>query len=264
MIPDQLQKLLARLLLFPCLISCSTLQGPELGVYDRNESINRSSFNIMEGFDRIIGKPAARAYQTVLPDWAEKGISQFFLNLRTVDSALNSYLQGNTKAGTKNVGRVLINSTLGVGGLFDVASQMNIEYHQEDFGQTLAHWGYTRSRYVYFPVIGPTTVRDLPGDLFHLIISPRLLLGNGYDVWVGSVDTLSRRSDALLLTDARDDAALDKYVFTREAFNQKRRFDILNGNLPVDDSLFDDLDDWDEPDDSNEADATHTGNDQTE
>lgn len=243
---DHPQNLLLGCLLVISLASCSTLQGPELGVYDRYESVNRSSFNLMEGFDKFIGKPAARTYQLLLPDWAEKGISQFFLNLRTVDSALNSYLQGNVKAGTKNVSRVLINSTLGLGGLFDVASQMNIDYQQEDFGQTLAHWGYTRSRYVYFPVIGPTTVRDLPGDLFHLIISPRLLLGNGYDVWVGSVDTLSRRSDALLLTDARDDAALDKYIFTREAFNQKRRFDILNGAVPVDDSMFDDLDDWDE------------------
>ncbi|MFK7731111.1 MAG: VacJ family lipoprotein [Pseudomonadales bacterium] len=248
--------LIATCLLIASLASCSTLQGPELGVYDRNESINRSSFNIMEGFDTFIGKPAARAYQTLLPDWAEKGISHFFLNLRTVDSALNAYLQGNVEAGTKNVGRVLINSTLGVGGLFDVASQMNIDYRQEDFGQTLAHWGYTRSRYVYFPVIGPTTVRDLPGDLFHLIISPRLLLGNGYDVWVGSVDTLSRRSDALLLTDARDDAALDKYIFTREAFNQKRRFDILNGQLPVDDSMFDDLDDWDDLDADDSVETT--------
>ncbi|MEM8498251.1 MAG: VacJ family lipoprotein [Pseudomonadota bacterium] len=244
---DHSHNLLASFLVAICLSSCSTLQGPDLGVYDRTESSNRTSFNVMEGFDRFIGKPAARTYQTLLPDWAEKSIGHFFLNLRTVDSALNSYLQGNVKAGTKNVSRFLINSTLGVGGLFDVASHMNIDYHQEDFGQTLAHWGYTRSRYVYFPVIGPTTVRDLPGDLFHLIISPRLLLGNGYDVWVGSLDTLSRRSDALLITDARDDAALDKYIFTREAFNQKRRFDILNGDVPVDDSMFDDLDDWDEP-----------------
>ncbi len=243
--PDHSFNLLATCLLTISLASCTTLQGPELSVFDRNETINRSSFNIMEGFDKFVGKPTARAYQTLLPNWAEKGISQFFLNLRTVDSALNAYLQGNFKAGTKNAGRVLINSTLGVGGLFDVASQMNIDYQQEDFGQTLAHWGYTRSRYIYFPVIGPTTVRDLPGDLFHLIISPRLLMGNGYDVWVGSVDTLSRRSDALLLTDARDDAALDRYIFTREAFNQKRRFDILNGELPVDESMFDDLDDLD-------------------
>ncbi len=246
MIPDAFKKTFVLSALVACLSSCSALQGPELGVYDQHESINRGSFRIMEGFDTVVGKPVARAYQAVLPDWAERGISHFFLNLRTVDSALNAYLQGNFRAGSKNLGRVLINSSLGVAGLFDVASEMGIEYQQEDFGQTLAHWGYTRSRYVYFPVIGPTTARDLPGDLFHLIMSPRLLLGNAYDVWVGSVDTLSRRSDALLLTDARDDAALDKYIFTREAFNQKRRFDILNGEVPVDDSMFDALDDWDD------------------
>lgn len=225
------------------LSGCSTLEGPDHGVFERAEFVNRKSFAVMEGIDRAIGKPAAKAYQFVLPTWIRDRITLFFTNLQTVDSALNCYLQGNFRGGNTDVGRVLINSTIGLAGFFDPAARMGLDYQQEDFGQTLASWGYTRSRYVYFPVIGPTTVRDLPGALLHRIISPRLLLGEAYDVWVGATDTLSYRSNLLLLTDARDDAALDPYAFTREAFYQKRKFDIFNGNPPADESLFDELDD---------------------
>lgn len=223
--------------------ACSTLEGPEYGAYERAEKPNRASFAVMEGIDRAVGKPAAKAYQFVLPTWVRSRISLFFANLQTVDSALNCYLQGNFKAGNADVGRVLINSTVGLAGFFDPATHIGLEYQQEDFGQTLASWGYTRSRYVYFPVIGPTTLRDLPGALVHQIISPRVLMGPAYNVWVGAADTLSNRADLLQLTDARDDAALDPYAFTREAFYQKRKFDIFNGNPPADESLFDELDD---------------------
>lgn len=211
-------------------------------MYDHAENANRLSFDVMEAVDRGVGRPAVHAYQKIVPQWLRTRVTLFFANLETVDSALNCYLQGNFSAGNSNLGRVLLNSTAGLAGFFDPASKIGLQYHNEDFGQTLATWGYTRSRYIYVPVIGPSTIRDLPGDVFHRIISPRLLLGSPYTFSTGAAHTLSYRSDLLVLSDARDSIALDSYAFTREAFFQKRKFDIYNGEIPFDESMFDDFD----------------------
>lgn len=221
---------------------CSVYQGPEYGTYDPVERVNRVSFTVTEEVDRVVVKPVARAYTRVLPDFMVTGIQNIFENLRTLDSAINGFLQGKPKSGATDVARFLVNSTVGIAGFFDVATPIGLQYQDQDLGQTLAVWGYTRSSYVYVPFMGPATVRDVPGVVIKASIVPVLLIGDGFNFYVAALDALSVRADRLRDTDARDAAAIESYSFTREAYYQRRRFQIFDGDPPADASLFDELD----------------------
>ena len=209
--------------------------------YDPHESLNRPVYRAFDAVDRRVLQPVARGYKRVMPNWAETGVANFFANLRDVDGALNALLQGKPGAAGRDLSRVVINSTIGIGGLIDVAGKSGLQPSGEDFGQTLAVWGVTRTRYVYTPPLGPTTVRDLPGAALQGA-TPGLLLGGGYTWWLGLLDLLSARAGALAATDARDVAALDPYAFTRDAYFQRRQFVIFDGDPPVED-FFDEFDD---------------------
>lgn len=221
---------------------CSTLEGPEYAPYDGVEGFNRVSYNVFDWIDRKAFAPAARGYQKVTPGFFRTGVSNAFLNLRTVDSSLNGFLQGKWKKGSTDLGRVVINSTLGIGGLFDVAKRMGLKYGAEDLGQTFALWGYKRTNYLFLPVGGPSAIRDAPGRVIVSIL-PRLLIGSAYGWPVGLLDALNGRAQILVLTDARDDSALDAYVFTRDAYFQGRTFAIFDGDPPLDDDFDMDFDD---------------------
>ena len=222
---------------------CASLEGPDYAVQDPNERFNRASFQFSDEVDRSLLVPVARAYQRILPPPMEQGAANFFANLRSVDSSLNGFLQGKPKSGGTDLMRFLLNSTLGVAGLFDVATPAGLRAQNEDFGQTLAVWGWRNSRYFYVPLMGPATVRDLPA-LAISALWPRLILGQYHDLWISGVGLVSARSEALTLTDARDSAALDPYAFTREAYYQRREFLIHDGRPPLDDfdSFFDEAD----------------------
>ena len=211
---------------------------------DPIEGFNQRSFKVSEFSDQKILRPVARGYRAVVPQPIRTGVSNFFSNLRGIDSALNGFLQGKPRRGFTDVYRVLVNSTLGLGGLFDPATRAGIEFQDEDFGQTLAVWGYTESAYVYLPVVGPSTVRDLP-NLFFRFLWPNVALGDSYNLGLTSLDVVAAREQALVLTDALDATALSPYVFTREAYYQRRRFQIFDGAPPQVDKFdeFDDLDD---------------------
>jgi len=227
-----------------CLLGgCSTLSGPEYAVFDEVERANRISYDVTDSVDRVAIAPLARGYKKITPNWLERGVSNFFLNLRTLDSSVNGFLQGKVSAGSTDFARLLINSTVGVGGFFDVAGHWGLRYQDEDFGQTLAVWGYRRSRYIFVPFLGPTTVRDLPSTLVRSA-TPRLVFGADYRIGYSALDLLSVRADTLGATEARDSSALDPYAFTRDAFYQRRKFQILDGELP-DEDLFDEFEeDW--------------------
>ncbi|GIS69717.1 MAG: hypothetical protein CM1200mP9_05380 [Gammaproteobacteria bacterium] len=148
------------------------------------------------------------------------------------------FFQGEPERGFRDTGRFIVNSTLGVGGLLDIATVMGLEPQQEDLGQVLASWGYTRSRYLFVPVLGPTTVRDLP----HLIVRaglPRLAMHENYKAGQVPLTWPALVREILLATDVRDEASLDPYTFTREAFYQRRRdaFSMANHRLRLD-SIF--------------------------
>lgn len=231
-------------------IGCTTLQGDELGVFDPYEKTNRSLYAVQEAADTVV-KPIARGYKYIVPKPVHVGVRNVFNNLRSPTSVVNGFLQGRPKAGGIELGRFLLNSTLGLGGLFDVGTRAGLPAQNEDFGQTFASWGWTRSRYLYVPFIGPTTVRDLP-DVAVNIALPRLILGDVYNIYTTVVDVVSLRADVLDQTDARDASALDPYSFTREAFYEQRRFEYYNGAPPAED-FFDELDELDELDEPEDA-----------
>ncbi len=225
--------------------ACATLDGAEYGVYDHNEGFNRRSYEVSEAIDRKALAPIARGYQNIVPDLVETGIGNFFANLRSLDSSANGFLQGKPKRGTTDSLRFIINSTVGLGGLFDVATPAGLYHQEEDFGQTLAVWGWKNSRYVYVPLVGPSTVRDLPVLVVRGLL-PRLLLGGAHNLGISALNVVSARAGAFTLTETRDAAALDAYVFTREAYVQRRKFLIFDGDPPMQD--FDDFfDEFDEP-----------------
>ena len=229
---------------------CASQQIPEYGVHDPAEPINRVSFNVTEQVDRAITRPAARAYQQVLPNFVVVGIHNFFENIRTLDSAINGLLQGKPRSAAIDTGRFLTNTVVGLAGFIDVATDLGLEYQNQDFGQTLAVWGYTRSSYLYVPLLGPSTVRDLPGAVIKAAWVPALLVNSSADWWIEALDILSVRADRLRATDSRDATALESYSFTREAYYQQRRYLIFDGDPPVDSGFealdwLDDLDDWD-------------------
>jgi len=226
--------------------ACASDPVPEMQAYDPWEGFNRASYRAMDVADRVALQPLARGYASVFPAPVETGIANFFQNLRTPLSALCGFLQGKFDRGGKDLGRFLLNSTVGLAGLIDVAGRAGIEFQDEDLGQVFATWGYRRSRVLYLPIVGPTTVRDLPGDVLNRFLSPRWLLGDAYGWPVATLDSLSLRSSALTATDARDAAALDPYAFTREGNHQRRLDKLYDGDPPVEDFLDEALDESDD------------------
>lgn len=224
------------LMLLMC--GCAATGIPEYGVKDPVEPVNRVSYTVLDGVDRVLVRPIARGYERVTPEPLSHGISNFFANIRTIDSAVSAFLQLKPMAGLKDTGRIVVNTTLGIGGLIDVASRLGIEAQNEDFGQTLAHWGYTRSSYLFLP-LGPTTVRDLPGDAVDKIVLPRWVLGSLYGIGFALLDTIDSRAETLDETEAMEESALDPYSFIRDAYYQQRRFLIFDGNPPPE--VLDDL-----------------------
>jgi phospholipid-binding lipoprotein MlaA len=204
-----------------------------------NRKIHRGNTNV----DRYTLKPLATGYRQAIPGGVRTGINNFFTNLRSPWHSINNFLQGKPRAGFTEGGRFLFNSTFGLMGLIDVASEMGLEEHREDFGQTLAVWGVPDGPFVMVPFFGPQTLRDalvLPLDLF---ADPLVWYGNSSirdKLYVLRIVNLreSFLDAARLLDDAQD-----PYIRLREAYLQHRRFQIYDGNPPMDDDFYDDFED---------------------
>lgn len=216
------------------LVGCAT--GSNVNPRDPLEPFNRGVYQFNDAVDRAVIKPVATAYREVLPSPVRTGISNFFNNLQDAWSGVNSVLQLKGEAATNNWVRFAANTVFGLGGVLDIASEMQIERHTEDFGQTLGHWGVGAGPYMILPLLGPSTVRDtaaLPVD-----VQGDLVTGISDVPTRNSATTLNlldHRSRLLLASDMLDKVALDPYTFTRDAYLQGRRNAVYDGNPPDDD-----------------------------
>lgn len=200
---------------------------------DPIEGLNRAVFAFNDGLDTVLIRPAAQGYDAVLPTPVRTGITNFFGNIADVFIGVNNLLQGKPAQALSDLGRVMINSTVGILGIFDVASEAGLEKHEEDFGQTLGRWGMGDGAYVVLPMFGPRTVRDTAGLALDMAVDP-----------VANVDHVASRNSlsALRLIDARAEllpadkviaeAALDKYAYVRDGYLQRRRNLVHDGNPP--------------------------------
>lgn len=203
-------------------------------ISDPLQPINRpvSAFN--GKFYNHVLSPAANYYEDVTPTPVRAGVTHFFSNLGYPDTFINDFLQAKLVQGVKDTGRFITNSTLGLGGIFDVASHLGMKQHKEDFGQTLGVWGSGPGPYLVLPILGPSDFRDAPGKAVSaatnlMFYVPAALYITAPLTVLNAVNTYANKQGAIQF---RKQAAISPYVFTRQAFLQHRRFLIYDGNPP--------------------------------
>ena len=202
------------------------------------ESFNRGVFSFNETADRYVAKPVAQTYQAIMPVAVDDAITRFFNNLATPITIVNQILQCKGHDAATQIARVMFNSTIGVGGLFDVAQHMDLPRQKEDFGQTLAVWGVKAGPYLMLPLLGPSTVRDTGGRVVDMGADPRRLAEQTTRFVMTAVDITDTRADLLVAEKAIEG---DRYLFIRDYYLQQRAFVIADGVLAKDDFLDDSL-----------------------
>jgi len=206
--------------------------------YDPWEGMNRRVHRFNNAVDRTIAKPLAKAYARIVPRPVRLGVSNFFHNLGQPVSALNALLQGKPKQAAQSLGRFVVNSTLGIGGIFDPASDAKLPNRNEDFGQTLGVWGWKTSRYVELPLFGPRTVRDSFGLVGDGQLSPiRQIEDDKTRVFLQGLQLVDVRTQ-LFAVDSMREGAVDDYALVRDAWLQRRNYQIFGDReQKEDDSL---------------------------
>ena len=221
---------------------------------DTLEPVNRASFNLNETLDKYILKPIAEPYAKYTPEIYRSGITNFFNNLTYLNVVLHSFLQGKFEQGFSGLTRFVVNSTIGIGGLNDIATPMGLPKHNEDFGQTLATWGVGQGSYLVLPLNGPNTVRNSPDMVTSTLLNPFFYISSAILWPISALNIINTRANLLDDTNIRDEAAIEPYTFTREAYLQHRENLIYDGNPPVEG--YDDIFDFDDADNSSSAGAT--------
>ncbi len=204
---------------------------------DPLEPMNRKVYAFNDAIDRVVTKPIAQAYVDYIHPGVRTMVGNVFGNLGDVWTSVNQLLQGKPVLAFSDLGRVLINTTLGFGGLGDVASEMGIEKHREDFGQTLGRWGVPTGPYLVLPVFGPSNFRDSPGLGVDLSVDPLGKVAQDGAYWSAwAARAVGTRADLLRGERLVDGAALDKYSFIRDGYLQRRRSLVYDGDPPDEDS----------------------------
>jgi phospholipid-binding lipoprotein MlaA len=200
---------------------------------DPLEGYNRFMFRVNESLDNAVVAPVARGYQKVVPQPLRNGVSNFFGNFGDAWSAINHLLQGKATDAAEMTIRVATNTVFGIGGLFDVASELGIERRSEDFGQTLGRWGMPAGPYLVLPALGPSTLRDTTARPLDITWSPNLLTKEGgVRASMTALSLIDTRAGLLNASRILDDIALDKYVFVRDAYLTRRKNQVYDGNPP--------------------------------
>lgn len=213
---------------------CSTLgaKGPGDRL-DPWESWNRKVFGFNERLDENVLKPVAIGYSNVVPRPVREGVDNFFGNAADAWSAVNNLLQGKIANGLHDVIRFGTNTVFGLGGVLDVANEFGLEHQYEDFGQTLGHWGIGPGAYIVWPLFGPSSVRESLALPLDRSVSPALAINDGAVKYeITTLQIVNARANLLGASKVLDDIALDKYTFVRDAYLQRRRSLVLDGEEP--------------------------------
>lgn len=208
---------------------CASTGNPQ----DPLEPVNRGIYQFNDGLDKVVLKPAAEVYRGVLPQFVRTGVSNFFANINDVIVALNNLLQGKIPDAVSDAGRVVINTTAGILGVFDAATEIGLEKHDEDFGQTLGRWGIGDGPYLVLPFFGPSNLRDALGRVVDYITDPITYVNSSSGrniLWATRI--VNRRSELLDTSNILETAALDPYEFLRDAYLQRRRNLVYDGSPP--------------------------------
>ncbi len=222
-------RLILTLLAALTLSACATTGG---NPRDPWEGLNRKTFAFNDTLDRAVMKPVAQGYQKVTPAFAQEGVNNFYMNLEDIGTSLNNLLQGKVKEGAGDAARFVVNTVVGVFGLWDIATPMGLEKHDEDFGQTLGWYGVPPGPYFVIPLLGPSSARDAPARF----VDPSWFY-NDYlpdpTYWaLWGLDKVRTRANLLKAEGLIERAALDRYTFIRDAWLQRRRSQIYDGNPP--------------------------------
>jgi phospholipid-binding lipoprotein MlaA len=200
---------------------------------DPLEPMNRALYQVHDVLDTAFVKPVAESYVAVVPQFVRTAFNNVFNNIDDLFSAVNGLLQGKPDKAGNDLGRVMVNTVFGLGGLIDIATDAGIERGNEDFGQTFAVWGFPQGPYLFIPLFGPTTVRDGTGVLVRIAVGPVGYISNvpvrNSIYGLGYVDL---RAQALEGGSIVDTAALDRYIFIRNAYLQRRRYMVYDGKPP--------------------------------
>lgn len=209
---------------------CATTGGDSR---DPLEGFNRSMYGFNQTLDEAVLKPVAKAYKTGLPEIVQTGVRNFFSNLADIFISVNNLLQGKVVEAANDGMRFALNTTIGGFGVLDWASEMGLEKHNEDFGQTFGRWGVSDGPYIVWPLLGSSTARDSVGQVIDIRVDP---VSNHKPIAIRNAMNLTRligkRADLLEASRILEEAALDKYVFERDAYLQRRRNLIHDGNPP--------------------------------
>jgi len=205
---------------------------------DPLEGWNRSVQSFNDHLDDYVMKPVSRGYQWVTPSFVDKGVTNFFNNIDDIAVVANDLLQAKFIQSGKDTGRFLINTTAGLGGLFDVASKVNLTKNNEDLDQTLGFWGLPTGPYLVLPLLGPSSPRGVVGIGGNTVANPINWITPWYVPFsVGVLNTLDTRADLLSATKIADEASVDRYEFIRNAYFQQREYLVHDGNPPLDEDL---------------------------
>jgi len=206
---------------------------------DPLEDLNQKTHDLNQTLDLQVASPVARFYKRITPDFIEMGVTNFTQNVEDLSIGVNNILQGKIKSGFSDLSRFTINSTIGIAGFLDIASDMGLEKHDEDFGQTLAVWGVPDGPYLVLPGLGPSTMRDTLAMIPDAFLTPLWLIDHDRTSYsLTAIDLIDTRARYLGLESV---VIGDEYLFYRDAYLQSRQFEIKDGEIEDD---FDDFDDF--------------------
>ncbi len=226
--PFRITTALAALLLAAC-----TSQPLKPDPRDPLEKFNRTMYTVNDGLDRAIARPVARTYRKITPTFVQTGVSNFWSNVNYPTTIINEFLQGKPRAGFNDIGRFLLNTVAGVGGLLDPATAAGLDRNDEDFGQTLGKWGVRAGPYLMLPLLGPSTLRDGTARVADRFADPVHYVDDWRWQWgLDGFRLLDRRARLLPVTDKLNDI-FDPYTFVRSAYFQQREYAIHDGNVEL-------------------------------